>query len=255
MILTSTARETPLRGLFNEAGPQKPGRFASRACHDVQSDGLLRLVNLNDDATETIHSDPFRAEDWVTASETLRLVMTATLSRTANIDIATRAHAGMLRARAELFIVGDNARSPEGDIPRAFWWAEGHEALKQNWEIGDFETWIDKRVRYQVFGVKFHRGDLRKMVPGAFEPQPEPSAPARDTGGRPMSPLWPEWVAELTALVHDEGVPQGSGAGGADALIARVADRLAARGLEGPSRSTLQETARAVLRRLRDAEN
>jgi hypothetical protein len=70
-----------------------------------------------------------------------------------------------------------------------------------------------------------------------------------------MSQLWPLWVAELTALVHEEGIPDGQDSEGVDSLIVKVADRLASRGLEGPSRATLQTTARTVLKRLRDAGN
>ncbi len=68
-----------------------------------------------------------------------------------------------------------------------------------------------------------------------------------------MSALWPEWVAELASLIHEEGIPEGSGARGTDELISSVADRLVARGLEAPARTTVQETAKAVLRRLRNA--
>jgi hypothetical protein len=75
--------------------------------------------------------------------------------------------------------------------------------------------------------------------------------PARTSGGRPMSRLWPNWVAELAALLHHEGIPSGVGADGMDELIATIADRLASRGVDAPSRSTVQQTARAVLLRLR----
>lgn len=70
-----------------------------------------------------------------------------------------------------------------------------------------------------------------------------------------MSVLWPAWVAELAAFVHEEGISAGKGTEGADDLIVAVANRLAARGLEAPSRSTVQETARSVLLRLRGAGN
>jgi hypothetical protein len=75
----------------------------------------------------------------------------------------------------------------------------------------------------------------------------------RHTGGRPMSSLWPTWVAELAALIHEEGIPSGTGSAGTDELIGKIADRLAERALEGPTRTTVQEAAKAVLRRLRDA--
>ncbi len=87
------------------------------------------------------------------------------------------------------------------------------------------------------------------------KPQRQPEREGRRGGGRPMSPLWPEWVAELVAHIHEEGIPKGVANDGAEALITRVADGLAARGLEGPSRSTVQDAVQAVLRRLRLAGN
>lgn len=200
-------------------------------------------------------SEPFRPEDWISAAETIRRVRAATISFTAHIAIAKRAHAGLLRARAELLVINDTQRHRDVDVAPRFWWAEGHEALEQNWEVGDFETWIDQKIKFQVFGVRFHRDDLRLMTPTAFSEEPAPASIARESGGRPMSALWPGWVAELAAVLHEEGVPPGAAASGADELIGRIADRLAARGMEGPTRSTVQETVKAVLRRMREAEN
>ena len=80
-----------------------------------------------------------------------------------------------------------------------------------------------------------------------------PAAQSPPRGGKPLSALWPDWVAELVAHIHDEGVPDGVGSAGQDALIGTIEERLAVRGLGAPGRSTVQSTARAVLRRLRDA--
>lgn len=174
---------------------------------------------------------------------------------TAHVDLARRAHAGLLRAHARLLIINDNQRYRDCDVPAGFWWAEGQAALTQNWELGDFETWIKKSTRYRVFGVRFHREDVETMLgPPPRKPSALQSVSARDVGGRPMSELWPEWVAELARHLHDEGVPSGAGVSGSDELIAAIADKLAQRGLEAPARATVQATAKAVLRRLR-AEN
>lgn len=200
-------------------------------------------------------SESFQPEDWISASETIRRVRSATLSFTAHMQIAKRAHAGLLRSHADLLVINDSQRHKAVDVPARFWWAEGHEALEQDWEVGDFETWVDQKIKFQAFGVKFHRDDLRAMTPAAFVDEPTTMAPIKEGGGRPMSALWPGWVAELAWVIHEEGVPPGVGTGGAEDLISRIADRLAARGVEGPTRSTVQETAKAVLRRLRDAGN
>lgn len=173
------------------------------------------------------------------------------MSPTSEVAIATRANAGLLRANAALLIFQKSERLIDSRVPPVFWWAKGYQALTQNWELGDFETWVDKKFHLQAFGVRFHRDDLDLML-GPPSSVGKPAAPAKEAGGRPMSPLWPEWVAELASLVHEEGIPDNQTV---DELIARVADSLMKRGLEGPGRTTLQETARAVVRRLRPAGN
>lgn len=200
-------------------------------------------------------SAAFKAEDWLSSAETIRRVRETTLSPTAHVDLARRAHAGLLRANARLMIVNDGQRYPDCDVPAGFWWAEGQAALTQNWELGDFETWIKKSARYRIFGVRFRREDVGAMLgSSSAKPSGLQTVSGRDGGGRPMSELWPEWVAELALHLHHEGVPNGMGASGADELIAVIADKLALRGLEAPARTTVQATAKAVLRRLR-AEN
>ena len=74
-------------------------------------------------------------------------------------------------------------------------------------------------------------------------------------GGRPMSSLWPDWVAELTLYIEDTGLPEGIGYGGQSKVIAAIESRLMAKGLDAPTRTTVQETVRAVLRMHRSAGN
>lgn len=198
----------------------------------------------------------FRDDDWISAAETIKRVREATLSPTSHIALAKRAHAGLLRAHADLMIFNEVEGFENTEVRAGFWWAEGRDALIQNWQLGDFETWINNTNRVRVFGVRFHRGDVERMLGGVQVERSRPDTVAnKETGGRPMSALWPEWVAELAGLIHEVGVPDGSGTKGTDELISTVADRLAARGLEAPARATVQETAKAVLRRLRRAEN
>lgn len=210
------------------------------------------MTTVSDSELAAVWTDP---DAWVTASEAHRLVATETLSHEAHVAIATRASAGLLRARAELMLIGRTQRHSDVEVPAGFWWARGDLALNQNWEVGDFDTWFDKRVHYQVFGVRFLRADLERMLPRLGKTSRTAPEPSRERGGRPPSPLWPDWVAELVALIHEEGVPEGSGSTGADALIDRVADRLAVRGKETPARTTLLPTARAVLSRMRSDGN
>jgi len=78
--------------------------------------------------------------------------------------ICKRAHVGLIKARAERFI-RDGRSADNVDIPVEFWWAEGGAALKQNWTTGDFDTWIDDRIRLQAFGVTFWRSDIERLKP------------------------------------------------------------------------------------------
>lgn len=204
----------------------------------------------SDDGNLPQTAEHYSPDDWLTASETRRLVREATMSRSSHIAICTRAHGGLIRAHADLMIIGSESRTDQL-IHKEFWWAKGHAALTQNWQTGDFETWIDKRFHLQAFGVKFHRDDVQRMAPAAFQASAKPETPR--SGGRSMSRDWPEWVAELVAYIHEEGIPKGDGTRGADALIDAIDARLESRGASGPSRSTVQETVNAVLRRMRNS--
>jgi len=45
-----------------------------------------------------------------------------------------------------------------------FWWAEGHEALDQEWVLGDFSTWIDRNIHWQAYGVEFELDGLKRLL-------------------------------------------------------------------------------------------
>lgn len=231
-----------------EASQNSRGRLSQ-----TQHGGFLTIVSQNGDSDAPSEEGEFRPQDWLSASEAIRLVRNVVRCQTASITIATRAHAGLIRSRADLMIIDAESRA-DVDVPIKFWWADGHEALTQNWDTGDFETWSDRK-HLRAFGVRFHRDDLERMVPAAFEAklEPPPRDEARNAGGRRMSELWPDWVAELALQIHESGIPPGAGSQGADELIAMIAARLSERGLDAPARTTVQETVTAVLRRLRTA--
>ena len=101
---------------------------------------------------------------WVRASTALSVVAREVGGEYgAILAICERAHAGLIEGRAELFLFG-NTRSENASIPAEFWWAEGHEALEQDWSRGDFGTWIDKKVEARAFGVQFEFEGLRKLI-------------------------------------------------------------------------------------------
>lgn len=112
-------------------------------------------------------------DEWVSAADALKVLAARFSAQSAAMRICERAHAGLIRARAEQFQIGERAFR-DHEVPKEFWWAEGHEALEQDWAAGDFSTWIDRRVHWKAFGVTFSRVDLEKLAPpGAPAPSEE----------------------------------------------------------------------------------
>lgn len=173
-------------------------------------------------------------EVWISAAEAIQLLTPALKSaHSARMRICARAHAGLIRARADRFMMDE--RSQENfEIPKLFWWAEGHEALKQDWEAGDFDTWSKETNHLRAFGVSFLRTDIEKLIPaGSAKPVPAPPATAvgRKPGGRPKHEFWEDlWVeiarqlyvgdlkpktqADIEAAMHQWISDQGYEAGG-----------------------------------------
>lgn len=148
---------------------------------------------------------------WLPAPETYRKIANQTASPGTNLAIAQRALAGLLRAKAQVFIQGRESKADTA-IPKEFWWASGHEALTQNWGTGDFETWIDRKIHMRALGVSFHLGDLRKAFPDAFKCDPmAPTPPESLSGkaGRLPAEWWDDlWVEMCRGLYVGDIKPQ-----------------------------------------------
>ncbi len=105
-----------------------------------------------------------RQDEWVRAADALAMLKPILAEGAARFRICERAHGGMIRARAEQFHYGQRVFQNH-DMPKEFWWAEGHEALDQDWAAGDFSTWIEQRTHLKAFGVTFARADIQKLLP------------------------------------------------------------------------------------------
>jgi len=115
---------------------------------------------------------PFDREHWLSASEAYRLVCTRNGGALAASSITARAGEGIVRTWAERFTF--EARTPEGGkakhsfsnavLPKEFWWTEGGESLRENWQSGDFSNWIDGQFEWKAFGVLFDRADIQHML-------------------------------------------------------------------------------------------
>lgn len=81
----------------------------------------------------------------------------------ASISICSRAAEGILKARAQIYIT-PHERTEKKLVPAEFWWAQGDAALDQNWETGDFSTWIKQTFELKAFGVEFDLLGLKQML-------------------------------------------------------------------------------------------
>lgn len=196
-------------------------------------------------------------DEWIDSYNALKLV--ASIDRFAAHTICGRACDGLLTARARRYVRGSTILD-NYLVPTNFRWARGDRSLAQNWAAGDFETpmGMDRTV-CRAYGVQFRRTDIEAILPRDATPRVTEGAngaSAVPTGaGRKPSNLWPDWVAELVRLVHEQGLPSGAGAQGQEELIRTVADRLASRGRLAPGRTTVQPVVHAVLTRLREEDN
>jgi hypothetical protein len=102
-------------------------------------------------------------EFWIAARTALALLEPHG-GHSVRYAICKRAHAGLLKSKAKLLIVGKQ-RHENAILPEIFWWAEGQQALEQNWTTGDFETWIEQTSHLRAFGVQFDFAGLREMLP------------------------------------------------------------------------------------------
>jgi hypothetical protein len=187
-----------------------------RAAFQQRLDGVLRDVEIGFvkgagfARAEQVESK----EEWITAAEAARLLKPVFNSEyLAQMTICKRAHAGLIRARAEKFMIDDKVRD-NSEIPKQFWWAEGGNALHQNWPTGDFDTWIKRdEVHLQAFGVSFLRADIEKMIPASKPEAPaaaaSPPALATPKGGRPKADWWEDlWIEMCRQLYGGELIPK-----------------------------------------------
>lgn len=136
------------------------------------------------------------AHEWITAATALRYLSDEIFSHHEQRAICERAHSGLIAARADLLIWGGEERR-NSLIPKEFWWAEGHEALEQNWDAGDFSTWIDRKVEVKAFGVCFDFPAITELAP----------AGERAAGMQRISVSGdPEWLhsRDLVRLIYDK---------------------------------------------------
>lgn len=118
------------------------------------------------------HDAADNTADWISAHEAYELVYERNRDPDAALTISKHAHAGLVRARAHLFVrklaaargVPEELRQEGAELPAEFWWADGEAGLEQDWEAGEFTTWIDSKFKWRAFGVKFDRSGIEAML-------------------------------------------------------------------------------------------
>ncbi|WP_315762029.1 hypothetical protein [Bradyrhizobium sp. SZCCHNS2005] len=190
------------------------------AVFQQRMDILLRNVEIgHQNGTGFARAEKMESnEEWVSAAEAVRLLAPKFSEYSAKMNLCKRAHAGMIRTRAERFVL-DNRPKDNFELPPVFWWAEGHEALTQDWRSGDFDTWVEShklandlrfaggKIHLQAFNVSFLRSQVEKLNPpdGQAAPVEATKQPAtrRNKGGRPRHEFWEELLVEIGRQLYD----------------------------------------------------
>jgi hypothetical protein len=140
-------------------------------------------------------------EEWITAAEALRLLTPVFGEYTARLTICKRAYAGLVRARAEHYMI-DNQEAGAREVPKVFWWAEGQSALEQNWTSGDFTTYTNRgNTRHRAFGVSFSRADIEGLMPA--EREVPPAAKVDGETGRDGTMEWDVFISHASEDKED----------------------------------------------------
>jgi hypothetical protein len=208
-------------------------------------------------------------EAWISAADAEQLLKPVFGTYEARLTICKRAYSGMIRARAQRFIL-DSRATDNVEIPKIFWWAEGHQALTQNWTAGDFDTWVESsrltgnlhlsggKVHLEAFNVSFLRADIETLIPAGTPaaaevpaaPAPASAADAQSTpakGGRYPADFWDELWVEIARQLYEGDLKPKKQADIEKAMM----DWLAARG-EAPGVTTIRERARKLWQAIKD---
>jgi hypothetical protein len=209
-------------------------------------------------------------EEWISAAAAEQLLKPAFGTYEARLTICKRAHSGMVRARAQRFIM-DSRATDNIEIPKIFWWAEGHQSLNQNWTAGDFDTWLDSskltgnlhlsggKVHLEAFNVSFLRADIETLLPAATPaPAEVPAAPAAapavdlvqstpSKGGRYPAEFWDDLWVEIARQLYEGDLKPKKQVDIEKAMM----DWLAVRGIT-PGATTIRERASKLWQAIMD---
>jgi hypothetical protein len=116
------------------------------------------------------------AKQWITAAKALAIVAEHSTPSVARLALCSRAHEDLVGTKADLLTIAGK-RYEDAPVPASFWWADGHEALIQDWPVGDFSTWLDRKVEWRAFGVLFDLEGVLAISPPSAAPPSESASP------------------------------------------------------------------------------
>ncbi len=149
-----------------------------------------------------------KLEEWISAAEAIKLVSAAIGSYRARRAICSRAHDGLIEARAARLVLNDRSMD-NANVSRQFWWAKGEAALEQNWSTGDFATWIDHKYHLRAYGVSFSRHGIEALIAPAVASRGTSLEPPVQAGGRPPAAFWDDlWIEMCRQLWAGELQPK-----------------------------------------------
>lgn len=203
-------------------------------------------------------------EVWINWGEARDRVEAAGLAAKGKLPsvLADWAQSNMVQCRAASLLLGDKGVFDAAVPARAWAIARRGERGRIDWAIGYIQCFISlqqgqRPVYLRAHGIQFLKAEMDRLAPSVPCPvktyleEPAGKPPAKNKGGAPRSAAWEDFISELAAKIHEEGIPQGEGTQGAEQFMEDLFDRLATCGKEHPQRSTVQPTIRAVLQRLR----
>lgn len=141
-------------------------------------------------------------DEWLSSSETIKLAREVMSLFQAPRAICKRAFDGLIETRGTRVILG-TAVVEDGKIPSMFWWAEGEDALTQNWQTGDFETFFEKHMRWRAYGVQFRAQDVMEMLGISLKSTPEKQSTFQSPAGRPAAAWWDDLWIEICRQLYE----------------------------------------------------
>ena len=181
--------------------------------------------------------------DWISAPEAFKLVSAVLEPSRTPYAICSRAWAGLIQARAEKF-VGSEGIFEDAPVPARFWLSHGGETMSQDWDIGDFDTWVsipNGQTRWWAYGVSFSREGIELLIAPHLSLQSGNNGASRKLGGRPPAAWWDDLWIEMCRQIHVGDLKLTRQAD----IAAAMADWASARGHD-PGDSTIKERARKL---------